>query len=96
MQGSSFNFFIAIVDKLCNLPPIENGGIICNHGDDIQGECNIVCHTGYVVNPIRVFRRMFNCKHPDEIDSLHNIMLTQKPCLSKFLFGILEFKAFIF
>ena len=57
---------------------------MCNYGDDSGGECRVVCDTDYVVNPIRIFRRAFNCKHPDELESMITAMETQSPCLGKF------------
>ncbi|XP_053401221.1 uncharacterized protein LOC123549544 [Mercenaria mercenaria] len=75
-----FSVFV-LHDHVCNLPDIHHGGIICNHGDGVTGECKVICEEGYVLNPIRTFRRMFNCRHPDDIDALNKIMSTQEPCL---------------
>ena len=82
--SKTFSFsFCFLLDKLCELPDIQHGGIVCNHGDISEGDCSVVCDTDYVVNPIRIFRRAFNCKHPDELESMVTAMKTQSPCLCK-------------
>ena len=88
----SFSF---LTDKLCDLPDIQNGGVVCSdHGG--SEDCRIVCESGYVVNPIRIFRRHFNCKHPDDIDALHKVLSTQVPCLGKYEMIIFFPNAFLF
>ena len=75
-------------DKVCELPEIQHGGIVCSNDEENEGECSVVCEAGYIVNPIRIFRRAFNCRHPDEIESMTKAMVTQSPCLRKFDFYV--------
>ncbi|XP_060601666.1 uncharacterized protein LOC132754927 [Ruditapes philippinarum] len=76
-----FSVFV-LHDHVCNLPDIHHGGMICSQGDSVTGEkCQIICEQGYVINPVPTFRRLFNCRHPDDVDDLKKIMATQEPCL---------------
>jgi len=72
-----------LLDKLCNLDNVPHGGIVCDTTGSTYRNCRVVCEPGYVVNPIRAFRRKFNCMHPDDVEALNVAMNTQKPCLSK-------------
>ena len=83
------NFFCCFfADEVCELPEIQHGGIVCSNDEENEGECSVVCEAGYIVNPIRIFRRAFNCRHPDEIESMTKAMVTQSPCLRKFNFYV--------
>lgn len=81
MAHCSFKVFI-LHDKVCDLPETQNGGIVCSQDNQVATkECKFICEAGYVVNPVRVFKRIFNCNFPEEMDSLRKTMQTQKPCL---------------
>lgn len=74
---------VSVLDKLCNIESIPHGGIVCANTGSSYADCRIVCEAGHVVNPIRIFRQRFNCKHPDDVDAINSAMATQKPCLSE-------------
>ncbi|KAK3580303.1 hypothetical protein CHS0354_003537 [Potamilus streckersoni] len=70
-------------DKLCTLPEIEHGGIICSWSNAESNLCSIKCERDYAISPLQVFRKSFSCKEKEEVDVLSDAMKRYAPCLRR-------------
>ncbi|KAL3858987.1 hypothetical protein ACJMK2_009231, partial [Sinanodonta woodiana] len=70
-------------DKLCTLPEIKHGGIICSRSSAESNLCSINCEQGYAISPLPVFRKSFSCKEKEKVDALSDAMKRYTPCLRR-------------
>ncbi|XP_052818952.1 low-density lipoprotein receptor-related protein 4-like isoform X2 [Mya arenaria] len=75
-----FSVFV-LHDTFCNLPPIEHGGVICSHGDEVHGDCRVICEGGFAVSPLRAVRRVFNCKRAEDVDAVRTAVEKHQACI---------------
>ncbi|XP_050396212.1 uncharacterized protein LOC126814850 [Patella vulgata] len=78
----TFNVTI-VKEQQCNLPSFKNGAFACGHTRLTEEICHVVCGSGYVINPVGLFDRHFNCQLSGDVQQLNKRMKIQEPCLAK-------------
>ena len=70
-------------EQRCNLPPFKHGAVVCRKDMEQRELCNFQCQGGYVVNPVSIFSRPFDCHDGGEdFSKLSSLMKKQDACLS--------------
>ncbi|KAL8588650.1 hypothetical protein ACOMHN_001967 [Nucella lapillus] len=73
-----------ILEQRCNLPSFKNGAVVCSKDSEQRELCQIQCQGGYIVNPVSIFPRPFDCREGGEdFTKLSNLMKKQSACLKK-------------
>ncbi|XP_048254821.1 uncharacterized protein LOC124138972 isoform X1 [Haliotis rufescens] len=78
------NFTVIVIQKQsCTLPSIKNGAFVCGHDHTKIDNCYIACDKDFVLHPVIIFSRPFNCMVVKDIVQLTGMLQYHEPCLRK-------------